>query len=73
MFQFGMKNMGLRDKWYLSHGCDNEVASAASGEVQCGDSDVTIFNNQSGCSNISVRRITHWAQYLLSRYSVHIT
>ena len=64
--------MVLRDKRYLRYGCDNEVGSAASGEAQCGDSDVTMFN-QSGCNNVSVRRITHWAQYILSRYSCHIT
>jgi len=60
MSQFGKKHMGLRDKQYLRYGCDNEVASTASGETQCGDSDVTMFN-QSGCSNCSVRRVTHWA------------
>jgi hypothetical protein len=63
MSQFGIKNVGLRDKWYLRYACDNEVASAASGETQYGDSDVIMFN-QSGCSNISERRITHWAQYV---------
>jgi hypothetical protein len=30
--QFGMKNMGLRDKRFLRYGCDNDVAFAASGE-----------------------------------------
>ena len=67
-----MKNTGLRDKRCLRYGCDNEVASAATGEVQWGDSDVTMFN-QSGYSNISVRHITDWTQYVLLRYNCHTT
>jgi len=39
--------MGLRDKRYLRYGCNNEVAFAASGEAQCGGSDVTMFNQSS--------------------------
>jgi len=64
--------MGLRDERYLRYGCNNEIASAASGEPQYDDSDVTMFN-QSSCNNTSVCRITHWTQYVLSRYNYHIT
>jgi len=39
--------MGLRDKRYRRNGCNDEVASAASGEAQCDDSDVTMFNQSS--------------------------